>query len=367
MRVEGGARVPHPQLEHSLGRKAGPTAVHLLHPLDRVHLCTVPERVERGAVFTLGVAVERRDRATPRFAVLGHRRRSGSRRRRRRRAGSSIKPSTGTRGSSSWPNRRSRSAPAVSASTSLKNRSGRALGPRHHHTFSHLVPRRALREHVEAGEAGLVRARGRAGGHAPSAHGSQSSSRRNTDASSPIPPTTREEQWRECGWPHLAVVTSQREAAGTLGDATQMQILTLERIGDDERRGRRQHGLRQPLRDEDPPTAAALIAGVNTTGSHIMRFPKLARSCSSQISAPVTAAPARGRAHRARSKRPCWTRRKAIDADNGSPPGPQDRSCALGVASLAQLGDLVAEQGAGDRRLVRLPARNAVANDLACS
>src|SRR5579871_1120334 len=56
-----------------------------------------------------------------------------------------------------------------------------------------------------------------------------------------------------------------------------------------------------------PPAAAIDTSGVASTGSHIIRLPKLARSCSSQISVPVTAAPIAVRPHSARSNRPCST------------------------------------------------------------
>src|SRR5579884_38557 len=56
-----------------------------------------------------------------------------------------------------------------------------------------------------------------------------------------------------------------------------------------------------------PHTPATAATGVRATGSHIMRFEKLAESCSSQISAPVTTADTAVRADSACSKRPCST------------------------------------------------------------
>src|SRR5438093_1281398 len=54
-----------------------------------------------------------------------------------------------------------------------------------------------------------------------------------------------------------------------------------------------------------PATPAATPTGPRATGIHIIRLPKLARSCSSQISAAVTAAPAAVRPDSVRSNLPC--------------------------------------------------------------
>jgi hypothetical protein len=45
------------------------------------------------------------------------------------------------------------------------------------------------------------------------------------------------------------------------------------------------------LSEKTAATAPTAAAGVTSTGHHIIRLPKLARSCSSQISAPATKAP----------------------------------------------------------------------------
>ena len=51
-----------------------------------------------------------------------------------------------------------------------------------------------------------------------------------------------------------------------------------------------------------PAMPAATPAGPSATGSHIIRLPKLALSCSKKISAAVTSAPAAVSADRLRSK-----------------------------------------------------------------
>ncbi len=56
-----------------------------------------------------------------------------------------------------------------------------------------------------------------------------------------------------------------------------------------------------------PATPAAAPTGPSATGSHIIRLPKLALSCSRKISAAVTRAPAAVSADRLRSKRPVST------------------------------------------------------------
>ena len=60
-----------------------------------------------------------------------------------------------------------------------------------------------------------------------------------------------------------------------------------------------------------PATPAATPTGPSATGSHIIRLPKLARSCSIQISAAVTSAPAAVSPDRVRSNRPCSTSRSS--------------------------------------------------------